>query len=118
MTEWQPIETAPKDGSEILVYIDGLNFKGYNLISWDKENNFWLSGKFDRWNESSILGWMPLPEPPVKLHFCGVGYLKPYICKEKEGYFYVSSSGTNLWNLMVKYCPFCGEKAPRYQDEN
>lgn len=78
MSEWQPIETAPKDGRSILVFgwPSNLEVNGNVLVSykraaiysasWDEiDEAFCLSG-------GSWLGpfvkpthWMPLPEPPV-----------------------------------------------------
>ena len=62
LVEWQPIETAPKDGKEFLV----CNTRQGNvkqLVSWNKVHGFWQSkGKADvsfQWTH-----WMPLPEPP------------------------------------------------------
>lgn len=72
MTEWQPIETAPKDGTGILVYglpsdIEGVRFTspGVHAAYWDSiDSAFCLKG-------ASWLGpfikpthWQPLPEPP------------------------------------------------------
>jgi len=66
MSEWQSIETAPRDGSEVLLHYK--NFCGAkNLIvtgHWDDtqgpDNATWEhscgSGDADH--------WMPLPEPP------------------------------------------------------
>lgn len=63
MSEWQPIETAPKDGTSVLV----VGAYGYVLMARWKE----MTRVPSRW-ESYGLGairfepthWMPLPEPP------------------------------------------------------
>jgi Protein of unknown function (DUF551) len=73
MSDWQPIETAPKDGTSILVYgrpndIDGLvYFRGPSTHSaaWDEiDDAFCLTG--GTWTGPFIepTHWMPLPEPP------------------------------------------------------
>ena len=63
MSEWQPIETAPKDGTVILM-ADGLTmFCGI----WLKSARGWVDGCRDAdgelvaWNATH---WMPLPAPP------------------------------------------------------
>ncbi len=82
MTSWQPIETAPKDGTEILatwsgdLYGGGLYWK-YAVVQWgndmghgkekDKE---WLLAEIGPHAISEIPSgdpthWMPLPEPPT-----------------------------------------------------
>lgn len=65
MSEWQPIETAPKDGSSVLTFSPN---DGYPLIVfWQDE--MWLID----WDHDRAYGlepddkpthWMPLPEPP------------------------------------------------------
>ena len=61
--KWQPIETAPKDGTWILTYTEGvMNSEGPYLVVryWNGE-----------WTEPGGLWplvpdyWMPLPEPPL-----------------------------------------------------
>jgi hypothetical protein len=69
--EWQPIESAPKDGTRILVAFRRI---GIHAVSWEEAINglegwcvndekhgpYSLRGYLDE----DILGWMPLPAPP------------------------------------------------------
>lgn len=62
--EWQPIETAPKDGTEILVHTRYGNFYvvGYDDVfsaPWRVRNDEGLT-------ETAPTHWMPLPPPPIK----------------------------------------------------
>lgn len=80
MIEWQPFETAPKDGSHIL-----LNTRYGPIVAWwadidagdkrwvdDYEPRFCWIGHSDGKNDALFLRldylepshWMPLPEPP------------------------------------------------------
>ena len=54
--EWQPISTAPKDGTEILLCRNGARFIGH----WDKVYG-WLD-QFDMMRDPTT--WQPLPRPP------------------------------------------------------
>jgi hypothetical protein len=59
--EWQPIETAPKDGEEFLA----MNTRQGNvkrLVSWNTIHGFWQS-KGDAINMQET-HWMPLLEAP------------------------------------------------------
>ena len=63
--EWQPIETAPKNGTEVLVYIPFDGGGCYDLVQWDFEVEAWredggatISPKF-----YAPSHWMAL-EPP------------------------------------------------------
>lgn len=64
-SKWQPIETAPKDGCEILA-ITGR--RQIVIIKW--EDNQWRNNYYGhreaRWHygEDFIAGWQPLPQPP------------------------------------------------------
>ena len=65
--EWQPIETAPKDGTDILVMtgetmhvVRWINIHGdfdYWAVDDNKHGPFTLRGK-------APTNWMPLPDPP------------------------------------------------------
>lgn len=70
--EWQPIETAPKDGTDILAYgraeYDGtLYAKGRHVCWWEGDaiTGFW-SGR-DATCDYRVTHWMPLPPPPAAL---------------------------------------------------
>lgn len=55
--QWQPIETAPRDGSDILVsergYVTVARWRGF---AWG--DGLFLAGPVDPSH------WMPMPEPP------------------------------------------------------
>ena len=53
---WQPIETAPKDGTVIIVYApDFFQTAAWVGNGWTNAANSWLG---------DVTHWMPLPEPP------------------------------------------------------
>ena len=67
MTDWQPIETAPRDGTEILaLQVDGRELT-YTAVHWETMAEEWRD-----YSASGAAGftpfepqyWMPLPEPP------------------------------------------------------
>lgn len=68
--EWQPIETAPKDGTRIILgYSGSHSCEGFWMD--DPSRNYWEDiGWFD--SDSDVLcehprkptHWMPLPKPP------------------------------------------------------
>jgi hypothetical protein len=80
--EWQPIETAPKDGTEILAYekcdylysndeiepFERIKIVRWNeVMQWDNpEDEYdWMTGSsFDE--QINPTHWMPLPKPPTK----------------------------------------------------
>ena len=63
VTDWQPIETAPKDGTKFLAYEGGAENKHYECW-WQDDFSNW-SGWQDWWDsEPEPTHWMPLPEPP------------------------------------------------------
>ena len=61
-TEWQPIETAPMDGTRVLV-TDGFMVGD----AYFRRGDWWLYECGDDWYSVTInpTNWMPLPEPPT-----------------------------------------------------
>jgi len=58
---WQPIETAPKDGSRVLTYRSG--FLENMAVAWYSMNlDAWLPVNGSAWPEPTH--WMPLPAAP------------------------------------------------------
>jgi hypothetical protein len=70
---WQPIETAPKDGTCVIVYpptFDGL----VSCAKWDEDRYakrprpYWRRmdafGQVTRSRDNQPTHWMPLPDPP------------------------------------------------------
>jgi hypothetical protein len=73
MNDWQPIATAPKDGSDILLF-NGSSQR-MQVCSWGYDDLFksepkeWIFGESQgEHNEYSVFDnpshWMPLPPPP------------------------------------------------------
>ena len=68
---WQPIETAPKDGNCILLYVP--RAQKHKLVSgqyhsYGKYDGRELGGWTDRWNKpiNNPTHWTPLPKPPTE----------------------------------------------------
>lgn len=64
-TGWQPIETAPKDGTPVLLFDCG----AYWLVEWNKRTGRWegLDSSFVASPEPGA-HWMPLPAAPEGDH--------------------------------------------------
>ena len=74
MSEWQPIETAPRDETDILVAggthgnecvsceFHGAKFTGVAIAYWDKREKWFSGGECDYYHPTH---WMPLPTPPT-----------------------------------------------------
>lgn len=70
MGAWQPIATAPRDGTPILGVYDNDCAWEYRLVRWcidDPDPDYpWqcIDAPDNSWAEHRIHYWTPLPEPP------------------------------------------------------
>ena len=78
MTEikWQPIETAPRDGTSILIYLPQSTRQNVREASWAMiyedapiEHCYWMTpvgptGRGYTILETGVTHWMPMPPPP------------------------------------------------------
>lgn len=66
MNDWQPIETAPKDGSRILLYWPKTTRIPIKIIIGNWRGDYWSNDLlyFDEEKRNCPTHWMPLPEPP------------------------------------------------------
>jgi len=78
--EWQPIETAPRDGREILVWgeyqqVATARYSEWEkrfVASWEDSSVIEYQGDFgtDYKTLATITHWMPLPAPPALVAEC------------------------------------------------
>lgn len=64
LSDWQAIESAPKDGSDVLVFCD--DTREMFVAFWNKKHKAW---QYALWHDGTIVAcapafWMPLPPPP------------------------------------------------------
>jgi hypothetical protein len=73
MSQWQPIETAPKDGTNIMVYCPRLGVccpATWNDDKYAKKRRpYWTHWGQSIWGVSLVredqpTRWMPMPQPP------------------------------------------------------
>lgn len=66
--QWQPIETAPQEAKQILVYLKGTAGLGIYRAYWNAAIGEWLASSYDHCDMfppgSTLTHWMPLPDPP------------------------------------------------------
>lgn len=65
MTEWQPIETAPKDMTRVLLTDGRYVSVGSFYLEWDKESDIDCEYGDCCHATWSPTHWQPLPSPPV-----------------------------------------------------
>jgi len=67
VSDWQPIETAPKDGTDILLYRRNWHQSAPVVAGWFEDG--WYAYDHDSEQVPELGGithWMPLPEPPSR----------------------------------------------------
>jgi hypothetical protein len=69
MEEWSPIETAPKDGTQILAYARGFaGQKFYGVAEWALNGPGKIQPHQEGWFWAFAIRpthWVPLPAPPT-----------------------------------------------------
>ena len=73
---WQPIETAPKDGTEFLGFGGGVEgVQGIQVVRWCERVGCWETpeASLEDWDNqaegySRPTHWMPLPDAPTEAH--------------------------------------------------
>ena len=67
MSEWQPIETAPRDGRPLLCFISGADpVEQRYVLRWvdDRYEKGWQEAGGEQWAMYEPTAWMPLPQAP------------------------------------------------------
>ena len=111
MSEWQPIETAPKDGTPIIGLLEYPNDNVYINVKWIEEDKDGEAGWWSEWNgKYDPVYWIPLPTLPKKKHFCTNNSIS---CEsDADGKMFLSTYdkfGRKI-HMYIETCPFCGEK--------
>lgn len=73
--EWLPIETAPKDGTRIILAWGGASVVGYYLDNSGYRNPWkgWRTPSMEPTPRGLITHWMPLPATPLPNADAGAG---------------------------------------------
>lgn len=66
---WQEISTAPKDGTEILVWMFGNTFSvvSYEISANNAQHYVWMAPEGYLYHKDAPTHWLPLPPPPATL---------------------------------------------------
>lgn len=62
MIDWQPIETAPKDGRSVLVWWEHWALRP--IVAYYHYQDGWLASEKLGSEGGGPTHWMPLPDPP------------------------------------------------------
>jgi hypothetical protein len=64
MTSWQPIETAPKDGTPVDLWYEGERLTNYSWEQLSPDNGFFSPNRSGVCGVRNASHWMPIPEAP------------------------------------------------------
>lgn len=67
--QWRPMATAPRDGTEILVWCLGQH---YELVAWEEHSCHQWIGDASRYDEDQVCAWLPIPALPEGARAYGV----------------------------------------------
>lgn len=73
LREWQPIETAPRDGTAILIFEpprQSVQYEVHAVIQvakWNVRGSWWVEAHGEGYETYEPTHWMPLPLPPLAL---------------------------------------------------
>jgi hypothetical protein len=62
---WQPIDTAPRDGSRFLAYLPDEAPRRQIEIAWQNASGVMAVGAQFSFDLTPVTHWMPLPAPPA-----------------------------------------------------
>lgn len=62
--EWQPIETAPKNGRDLILWFPKI--KRVQACAWKSPNGYYAAAwsADGQWIPYEPTHWMPMPDPP------------------------------------------------------
>ena len=88
MNEWKPIETAPKDGTNILLLIKWKSADEHHIDIGCWENDHWYCNSYNV-GVGEAISWVPLPAiPKVSKNYRGcisdLGYLARKVTKKDK----------------------------------
>lgn len=64
MSKWQPIETAPRDGTVVDLWYRGERITDYRWVQISKTNGFFECAESGYTCVRDATNWMSIPEPP------------------------------------------------------
>jgi len=104
--KWLPIESAPKDGTWIIVN-DGNNENISKLAAFHNEENIWSDTVGAFFNPTH---WLPIPEFEEENEFC------EWTNKNDKNYKTSCNSFFEFLTKHYKYCPECGKEIKRTEE--
>lgn len=67
-SEWLPIESAPKDGTEIDIWVESSKLGSWQRhcnVMWEDDSGYWYDRGCYKFHDHEVTHWMPLPAPPT-----------------------------------------------------